>query len=87
MIFAILVLSLPFDYSNSEYLYPIGLATDFSYLIGGLGIFFVGILSTIKIKILKAKKTLPIFVAIVLAVVSIIIQINFHDLLLLILSH
>ena len=87
-IFAILTLVLPFSYSNSEtYLYPIGLATDFSYLIGGVGIFFGGLISIIKIKTLKAKKALPIFIAIVLAVISIAIQMNFHDLLLLIPSH
>ena len=87
-LFAILTLILPFSYSNSEtYLYPVGLATDFSYLIGGLGIFFGGLLSIIKIKTLKSKKALPIFVAIVLAIISISIQMNFHDLLLLIPSH
>ena len=88
LILAFITLVLPFNYSNSEnYLYPIGLATDFSYLVGGLGILFILVLCVIKFKTLKSKKSLPIFLGILLAIVSIVVQIQFHDLLLLIPAH
>ena len=87
-LFGIITLVLPFEFSDSvKYLYPIGLATNFSYLIGGLGISFILIISLIRFKTLKARKALPIFIAIILAFISMGIQMNFHDLLLLIPSH
>ena len=87
-VFAIIISFLPFNYSNSDnFLYPFGQATNFSYLIGGIGILFVTILSILRFKTLKTKKSLPIFVGIFLAIISVIVQIKYHDLLLLIPSH
>ncbi len=87
-VFAIIISFLPFNYSNSDnFLYPVGPATNFSYFIGGIGILFVAILSILRFKTLKTKKSLPIFIGIFLAIISVIVQIKYHDLLLLIPSH
>ncbi len=85
---AIITLILPFEFSKTvKYLYPVGLATNFSYLTGGLGILFILILSLVKFKTLKSKRALPIFIAIILAILTFFIQMKFHDLLLLIPAH
>ncbi len=87
-IFTILVIVLPYDFAEStEYLYPVGLATDFSYIVGGLAIAFIFILSMFNLKNLKQQKGMPIICGIVGAIISMIAQYTYHELLLLIPSH
>ena len=87
-IFAILVFVLPFKFDDGvQYIYPYGMATDFSYLIGAFGIGVILVLCIRNYKNIKMKKSMPVLFAAILAVISIAVQSQFHDLLLLIPSH
>ena len=87
-IFLFLVLVLPFEFTVTDnYLYPKGAATNFSYLIGGFGILVVLIFSIARYKTLKTKKAFALYIGIALAIMSVVLQLNYHDLLLLIPSH
>ena len=87
-IFGVLIIVLPFEFDEStNYLYPIGMATDFSYMIGILAISFILIMCIFNIRNIKQQKSMPILWGIIGAVISVIIQINFHELLLLIPAH
>lgn len=88
IIIAIIVLILPFDFVDSiDYLYPVGVATIFSYFIGAMAIIFIIAMCIANFKNLKQKKSLPILWGMIGAIVSMILQINYHELLLLIPSH
>ncbi len=86
--FIILVIVLPYDFVEStKYLYPIGLATDFSYIVGGLAIVFIFVICILNLKNLKQQKGMPILCGIIGAIISMIAQYTYHELLLLIPSH
>ena len=85
---SIIVIFLPFKYADSTtYVYPIGYATNFSYIVGGAGVVFIMILGLTHLKNLRQQKTLPILWGIVAAIISLIVQFNYHELLLLIPAH
>ena len=86
--FFVLVLVLPFKIkmTNSNFI-PLGAATQISYLIGAFGILFVVVCCLIKFKKLRKKKYIPLIGCILMAVVSIVLQNQFPDLLLMVPSH
>ena len=87
-IFILLVIIFPYDFAEAtNYLYPIGLATDFSYIVGGLAIFFIFGMCMFNLKNLRQQKGMPIICGIIGAVIAMIIQFCYHELLLLIPSH
>ena len=48
---------LPYSFAETtDYLYPIGLATNFSYLVGALGVIYIIIMCVTHFKNLKKKK-------------------------------
>ena len=88
IILFVLVCVLPFNFAEStKYLYPVGLATDFSYMIGALAVLFIFVFCILNIKNLKQQKSMPIIWSIIGAITSLAIQFSFHELLLLIPSH
>ena len=87
-VFALFVVILPYNFVEStKYLYPVGLATNFSYLIGGIAILFIFIICLLNLKNLKQQKCMPILCGLIGAVISMIVQFNYHEFLLLIPSH
>ncbi len=88
IIVSVVSVLLPFEFADStEYLYPIGLATLFSYIAGGLGVFYILIICLTHIKNLKQQKSMPILYGMITAIISLTIQLYFHELLLLIPAH
>ncbi len=88
IVFAIVAMVLPFNFMESvDYLYPVGPATTFSYAIGAAAIFYILVLCIMNIKNLKQQKGMPILWGIIGAIVSMAVQTNFHQLLLLIPAH
>lgn len=86
--FGLVILVLPFDFSESvEYLYPTGLATTVSYIIGGVGIMYILGLSIANFKNLKQQKAMPILWGLIGAIISLFVQNSYHQLLLLIPAH
>lgn len=85
---ALLVVILPYEFLKvSDYIYPEGPATIASYIIGGIGILFINVCCILKFKMLKMKKAVPLLGSIVLAVISLIVQMQYQELLLLIPAH
>lgn len=86
--FIIMVIILPFDFSESiDYLYPTGLATTFSYIIGGAGILYISFLCVTNLRNLKQQKGLPLLWGMIGAIISMVVQNCYHQLLLLIPAH
>jgi len=84
----ILVAVLPYKFViSNNYIYPKGPATDISYIIGGIGVFFINVCCILKFKVLKMKKAVPLFGSIILAVISLVVQLLYPELLLLIPAH
>ena len=87
-IFGILVFILPYGFkTTATYIYPEGMLTDFSYLVGAIGVFSILIFCIMNFKRLISKKTIPLLASIILAVICLGIQSVYPDLLLLIPSH
>ena len=87
-IFLIVVTFLPYDIvEKKDYFYPSGLCMDFSYLIGAVGLGFITFSYFKNIKKLPIKKNIPILGSLIFALLSVLLQFKFPQLLLLIPAH
>ncbi len=88
IIVSIIAITLPFNFADtSDYLYPIGLATNFSYIAGGFGIIYILIMCVTHFNNLKEQKGTTILWGMIAAILSLLAQFTYHELLLLIPAH
>lgn len=84
----VLILLCPLQYIvNNDGFYPTGFIVDLSYFSGAIGLSFIMICSTLKFKNIKVRKSLPFYGCLILAVISMVLQSYYHELLLLIPAH
>lgn len=87
-VFLVVTILLPFKFSSTaNYLYPVGISTNFQYLTGGVGILGILYMTIRGRKKIKKRDKVALYATVIFAISTVIIQYLYNDLMFLVPTH